>query len=178
MSPKVPHTRASGVVLRGFGRQQRAPVDRIAAALETLPSFHLEGLREIEFDPERLGQKATGYFLPPRAYTSLPNFKCRAEYLEGEERIAVYAFASERELCELLHHEIGHHVCQRVIGGTLRKRWVTQIHPGAPAISAYAGRNAREDFAESYAAFALSPERLRSIPTKYAFMRDEVFASR
>lgn len=166
---------AGGVRVTGFGRQRRIPLGRIAAALGALPGFHLEGLREIEYDPERLGQKATGYFLPPRVYTPLPNLGCAAEFLQDEEKIAVYRFASEEELLHLLYHEIGHHVCQRVLGGSARKRWVTEIHPRSGPVSAAGARNAREDFAECYALYVRDPGRLRAFPAKHAFLQDEVF---
>jgi hypothetical protein len=161
--------------IKGFGAQSRVTTESIASALRGLPEFHLEGLQEIEYDPERMGQKATGYFLPPRVYTPLPNFRCAAEYLPDDAKIAVYEFDSEQSLYDLLFHEIGHHVCRCVISGAVRKRWVNQIHPSEPAVSPAGSRNALEDFAEAYALFVRNPERLRERPKKHAFFREEVF---
>jgi hypothetical protein len=118
-----------------------------------------------------VGPKSVGYFLSPRVYTPLPDLRCEAEYLQDEERIAAYKFADEADFLHLVLHEVGHHVCQRSIGGNLRKRWVTQIYPATAAVSR---ASARKDFAESYALFAINPERLRAFPQQYTFMRDEV----
>jgi hypothetical protein len=44
-------------------------------------------------------------------------------------------------------------------------------------VTAYAGKNPWEDFAETYAYYALQPRVLeRMLPEKHAFMRDCVFS--
>ena len=176
VTPERPGARIA-VRLKGFGTQSLVATEPIVSTLRHLPESHLQGLQEIEYDPERIGQKAAGYFLPPRVYTPLPNLRSAAEYLPDEAKIVVYEFDSPASLYELLFHEIGHHVCRHVISGTIRKHWVTQVHPREPAVSPQGSRNALEDFAEAYALFARNPEQLRRSPAKHAFFRDEIFRS-
>lgn len=161
--------------LKGFDQQRLVTVEHIVAVIKALPDFHLEGLQSIEYDPDRLSQKAIGYFLAPRVPTALPNLRSRGEYLQDDLRIMIYAFDSEAELLHVLHHEIAHHVYHRVIDGALRKRWVTQIRSSTPATTNYGERNASEDFAETYAIYVLARARLHSTPAKLAFMQTEIF---
>jgi len=77
----------------------------------------------------------------------------------------------------MLHHEIGHFVFFLVIGSRVKKRWVTELVPGSSCVSAYARMNPWEDFAETYAYYALHPRILeQTLPEKYAFMRERVFS--
>jgi len=99
----------------------------------------------------------------------------KAVYAQRERRILVFDFASLRQFRHVLHHEIGHHVFERVLDSTWRKRWVALFKPGSRFITRYAARNAAEDFAECYATFVRNPKRLERLTTKYAFLRDNVF---
>src|SRR5258708_38868391 len=49
--------------LSGFSRQALVPVDDIVRAIDRLPGFHLEGLREIVYLPED-APAASGFFCP------------------------------------------------------------------------------------------------------------------
>jgi len=59
----------------------------------------------------------------------------------------------------------------------VKKRWIAELFPGSACVTAYAGKNPWEDFAETYAYYALEPRILeRMLPEKHAFMRDCVFS--
>jgi Mlc titration factor MtfA (ptsG expression regulator) len=63
------------------------------------------------------------------------------------------------------------------IASRVKKRWVTELFPGSACVTAYGGKNPWEDFAETYAYYALDPQLLQSrLPEKHAFMRDCVFS--
>ncbi|HYS76001.1 MAG TPA: hypothetical protein VEM38_07915 [Burkholderiales bacterium] len=161
------------LLLTGFGRQDVVPVDDIVRAVDLLPAFHLEGLREIAYLPEYAPLAAA--FSPPLLSCSKP----KGEFVQRERRIFVYGFDEPAMLFHMLHHEIGHFVFYFVIGSRVKKHWVTEIFPGSGCVSRYAAVNAQEDFAESYAYYVRRPQLLeREHPEKFAFMRDCVFSGR
>jgi hypothetical protein len=159
------------LLLTGFSRQEVVPTNDILRAVDGIPAFHLEGLREIVYLPE-----AASLF----THSSYRNFGCsrpKAEFLQKERRIYVYEFDGRGMFFHMLHHEIGHFVFFLVIGSRVKKRWVTEIFPGSDCVTPYAALNATEDFAETYAYYLLQPEWLEQLfPLKHAFMRDSVFS--
>lgn len=158
--------------LAGFSRQETVPVDQVVRAVDLVPAFHLEGLREIVYLPEAA----------PDPVPSLPSsrFACsrpRAEFLQEERRVYVYDFDSPDLFFHMLLHEIGHFVFFLVIGSRVKKHWVVHLYPGSSCITPYAETSAIEDFAETYAYYVLDPDALaRAHAVKHAFMRDFVFS--
>jgi hypothetical protein len=156
--------------LSGFGAQKIVPVDDIVHAVDRLPDFHLDGLREIAYLPEWAPETGTRYPAYPRCAP-------QGEFVQAERRIFVYRFDGAATFFHMLHHEIGHFVFFLVLGSRVKKQWVTQIFPASSCVTAYAGRNPWEDFAETYAYYLLQPRLLeRKLPEKHAFMRECVFS--
>jgi len=159
------------LLLSGFSRQEIVPVDDIVHSIDLLPDFHLEGLREIAYLPE---------YAPEASMLSHPAYpRCapKGEFVQAERRIFVYGFDGRAMFFHMLHHEIGHFVFFLVIGSRVKKRWVTELSPGSSRVTAYAGRNPWEDFAETYAYYVLHPRVLaKQLPEKHAFMRECVFS--
>jgi hypothetical protein len=161
------------LLLSGFARQQVVAVDEIVRAVDALPAFHLEGLREIVYLPEY------GWAASALSCLAVPGGEPKAEFVQRERRIFVYGFATPELFFHLLYHEIGHFVFFLVLGSQVKKRWVTELFPGSACVSAYGGLNASEDFAETYAYHLLDRELLERVyPEKHAFMRDQVFSGR
>src|SRR3954467_3059789 len=158
------------LLLSGFSGQKMVPINDIVHSIDRLPDFHLEGLREIAYLPQE----------PPAggpAYPAYPRCDPRGEFVQAERRIFVYGFDGSAMFFHMLHHEIAHFVFFLVIGSRVKKRWVTQIFPGSSCVTAYASTNPWEDFAETYAFYALDPQVLESrLPDKHEFMRDCVFS--
>src|SRR5262245_56264249 len=95
--------------LAGFSRQDVVAVDDVVRAVDLVPAFHLEGLREIVYLPEA----APGYGPYPSDYGPYPgsDFGCsrpRGEFLQEERRIYVYDFDGPEMFFHMLLHEIGH----------------------------------------------------------------------
>jgi hypothetical protein len=156
------------LLLSGFSGQKMVPVDDIVHSIDRLPDFHLEGLREIAYLPQDA---------PDAGMPAYPHCEPSGEFVQAERRIFVYGFDGPAMFFHMLHHEIGHFVFFLVIGSRVKKRWVTEIFPGSSCVTAYASMNPWEDFAETYAFYALDPQALESrLPEKHAFMRDCVFS--
>jgi len=140
-------------------------------AVDLVPAFHLEGLREIVYLPEAA---------PGEAQSALHAFACsrpRGEFLQEERRIYIYDFDGAEMFFHMLLHEIGHFVFFLVIGSRVKKHWVVHLYPGSSCITPYAQTSAIEDFAETYAWYVLDSEALaRGHAVKHAFMRDFVFS--
>ena len=159
------------LLLSGFSQQEIVPIDDIVHSIDRLPGFHLEGLREIAYLP----QYASAASAP--GYPAYPRCAPQAEFVQSERRIYLYGFDRPAMFFHMLHHEIGHFVFFLAIGSRVKKRWVTELFPGSSCVTAYAGKNPWEDFAETYAYYALQPRVLeRMLPEKHAFMRDWVFS--
>ena len=90
------------LLLEGFARQDVVPVDAIVRALDRVPDFHLEGLREIVYLPE-YARAAAALGQP-----GLPCSSPRGEFVQAERRIFVYAIDDPGMFFQMLFHEIGH----------------------------------------------------------------------
>ena len=161
--------------ISGFSKQKIVEVDEIIAALDQLPYNHLTGLREIAYDPNRLVQRAIGYYNTPDMSYSVPDFNSYGDYFHDEQWINVYKFKSKSEFFHLLYHEIGHFVYHCVISNAHRRYWVIDLYPRSTYISPYASKNASEDFAESYATYLTKPEQIKRLSRKYHFLKEIVF---
>ena len=159
------------LLLSGFAQQDIVPIDDIVHSIDRLPDFHLEGLREIAYLP----QYASAASAP--SYPAYPRCAPKGEFVQSERRIYLYGFDRPAVFHHMLHHEIGHFVFFLAIASRVKKRWVTELFPGSACVTAYGGKNPWEDFAETYAYYALDPLLLQSrLPEKHAFMRDCVFS--
>jgi len=162
--------RSVSVLVSGFSRQSAVRIEEIASTIESVPDFHLTGLDEIIYDPD---------WETPSAYelqaSNCPR-KSKGVFLHDKRQILVFSFDDPDELEHILFHEIGHHVFDRVLESTLRKKWVTLINPDSRHVTRYATLDPLEDFAECYAMFMRNPKKLETIHTKYSFLRDHVFA--
>lgn len=159
------------LLLSGFWRQDVVPIDAIVHSIDLVPSFHLEGLREIVYLPE-YAQAAAAY-----SHRGMFCSEPKGEFVQRDRRIFVYTFDHPAMFFHMLYHEIGHFVFYLVLGSRVKKRWVTQIYPGSSCVTRYAARSASEDFAETYAFYLRRPGVVeRDLPEKHAFMRDCVFS--
>jgi hypothetical protein len=156
--------------LTGFSNQPWLSLDEVVRAIDVLPAFHLQGLREISYLTE---QEAMQEFL--HELGGVPPDR-KAAFIQRERRIAIYGFESRDLFRQILYHEIGHYVYFLVISSTLKKQWVTHTYPGSLCVTPYAASSPSEDFAETYACYIRDPDRLRLIPEKYSFMDHLVFS--
>ena len=127
-----------------------------AAALAALPDFHLAGLRYVKFDPSR-GVVMAGWY--------------------DRDAMGVHIFYAidTLDFLETLYHEIGHHVFWEVLTIDQRADWVTTVSSSEGWVTPYAERNAREDFAETYAWYVLDYKELASFEAKLEYMEEVVF---
>jgi len=156
--------------LTGFSQQCYLPIEEVVRAIDVLPDFHLEGLREISYLTE---------IESAEVLACLPNHRLsdrKAAFVQNERKIVIYGFDSRSLFYQVLYHEIGHYVYYLIISSTLKKHWVTQTYPDSVCVTPYAATSASEDFAETYACYIREPEKLKAIPEKYSFMHHLVFS--
>lgn len=172
----TPHDRAHDVgqlriTLAGFSLQEMISVQNVLGALEKIPNHHLQGLKTITYDPDRVFQE-------PEDDSDIPrpaNPHSKGEFIPHKRSIAIYDFDSRAQFEHILYHEIGHYVYFRILNKSAKKAWVSAIAYNDDHITDYAATNASEDFAESYAIFVQDPKALESLADKYRFLRDHVF---
>ena len=152
-----------------FKKQQNIKVGNVVSAIDRLPSFHLEQLKEITYDNKRSILKELS-----NSDQGIPTGAIGI-YIQKHRMIAIFATHNKDLFMHTLFHEIGHHVYFCVIGQQLKNAWVTEVCRKDSFVSNYASLNAAEDFAESYVNYLLNPEELKSIPLKYNFMKNFVF---
>lgn len=157
------------IAVRGFADQMAVTTKDVIAVIERLPSFHLEGLREIVYVRRAQQYPSLGALVPVFGH---------GEYVQAERTIFVYQASDLALFRHVLMHEVGHHVFFLVINSHLKKNWVTRIYPGSRCATHYGSLNSAEDFAECYALYAQEEQRLTDYPEKFIFMRDCVFSGR
>lgn len=157
------------VQLTHFGEQTVVSIEDILSTIDHLPSFHLQRLKEITYDPQRLVPKIVRDSLEPI------HPDARGLFIQSHRTIAIHKIESKEQFLHVLLHELGHHVYFQVIGTKLKKQWVTEICRQDKFVTAYAARNAAEDFAECYVAYLLEPDRFRQFGLKFEFFRRHVF---
>ena len=159
------------LALKGFGQQDLVDSNDVAEALNQLPVEHLQGLDEITLFPGSANRAKAAY----RTKKSGPLW---GRFLTISHRIEIYRVDTVAQFYWSLFHELGHYVMDSRISSKNRKRWVTQLHRKAGAVSEYANRNAHEDFAESYACFVTDPARLLQCDReRFLYMNSIVFDS-
>ena len=158
--------------LTDFKKQNAIPVGTVVAAIDRLPAFHLEQLKEITYDKKRSILKDLA-----NSDRDVPA-SAKGMYIQNHRTVAIFDVNNKDVFLHTLFHEIGHHVYFCVIGQQLKKAWVTEVCRKDAFITNYAALNAAEDFAESYVSYLLYPEEMESIPLKYNFMKNFVFEGR
>jgi len=165
----APHNGKIRLKLAGFSFQNIVTVEDVVEAIDVLPSLHLSGLQELYYDPDRM----TIYDADTSQWNALSNSK--GSFNREKRRVLLYAFDNRDMFYQVLFHEIGHYVFYNIINGTIRKKWVTQISKQGGYVTKYAALNPSEDFAETYAAYVLHPDKLCTLGQKLSFMRHDVF---
>lgn len=163
------------LLVANFDQQDIVTTAEVTEALLRLPAPHIRDLQVVRYDPWR----------------SIANAMTLAEELPNSPRVSgsfyhrrdlsvivLFRFNSREEFYQVLYHEVGHCVFLRALNQQQRDDWMYRIRRSESAtVSAYAKRNSREDFAETYSAYANQSERLRYVPLKTAFMREVVFSA-
>ncbi|HYD78308.1 MAG TPA: hypothetical protein VEC06_00740 [Paucimonas sp.] len=158
--------------IAGFNRQNLIPIGDIVRAIDVLPGYHLQGLREIVYAPDWTPIQTA------RWHPGYPRILPMAEFVQRQRRIVFYDLGNHDLFHHVLYHEIGHFVFYLAISSQVKKKWVTEVFPCSECITPYATLNASEDFAETYAGYMRNADTLKQLPEKYAFMRDYVFSGK
>ncbi|MFO8033189.1 MAG: hypothetical protein R6U22_11680 [Desulfohalobiaceae bacterium] len=161
-----------------FSRQNLVSKQEILQAVHRLPKEHYAGLKIIRYDPHRTLATYMSYL-----QSQPSSIGTRGTYFHSwetsESVVIIYPFRSRAEFFHALYHEIGHHVFLRVLEQEQRNQWFFQVRPAEKGlVTSRAGKNAREDFAETYACFCVNSGRLFQAPLKRDFLQREVFAGR
>lgn len=148
--------------IRGFKEQNLIDLNALTELIRSLPAAHLEQLQEIMYLPK-------GRYIYP-ALNSPPSVK--GEY--DQETLSVYIFScrSREELIHVLFHEIGHHVYYKYLTFSQRQLWGKAFLGERAPITRYAGKNAVEDFAESYAIFVQGNKAFCAQPVRKHLLTD------
>jgi hypothetical protein len=154
------------VMVSGFGTHAAVTAQEVVRCVEIVPDWHLQALSSIRFTPLRPGAEGR---------TALT---ASGRYHLDSRSIEVHRFSTKEQFHRMLFHEIGHVVYFTVLDSVQKKKWVTELYPGSRFVTAYAARNASEDFAECYRCYVLEVGELARIPGKFDFMRREVFRGR
>jgi hypothetical protein len=161
------------VQVLGFSIQSMVSVDYVLQTFQSLPAWHRWGIRLIRYDPLRNVAQAINEYLEPTVAPSVQGSFYHSETLSA---IIIWKFRSVAEFRHILFHEVGHHVFARVIAQAARDRWFYEVRPKeGRTVSAYACKNAREDFSECYASWFTQPELLEQCPLRKAFLQEEIF---
>ncbi|MFO7724716.1 MAG: hypothetical protein R6V45_04120 [Oceanipulchritudo sp.] len=161
------------ILVANFDAQTVVTKEEVIEAVITLPPTHISGIHVIRYDPLRTIATTLGYLSEqPSVVSSQGLF-----YHDREAAVIVlFKFRDRREFLHVLYHEIGHYVFLRRLDQGQRDRWMYHIRKvETGTVSAYAKRNSREDFAETYAVFCTGGPGLDQLPLRMAFMREAVF---
>jgi len=153
------------IKVKNFDKQTIASTNDIKSAFSLIPKRHVKGIDTVIFDPNRFFQ---------RSYVSgvMHNNNVQGQYNQNPKNyIAIYDFQSISKFQHVLFHEIGHHVFENHLSPVQRKYWIFELFKSANYISEYARTNAHEDFAECYAFYFHSKNKLSRYHKKYAFIR-------
>ena len=158
--------------LTDFKKQTNIKLGSIVSAIDRLPAFHLNQLKEITYDPEQLTIQDPDNPFPPK------RINAKGVYIQNQRMVAIFETEDKGIFFHTLFHEIGHHVYFAVLGQELKHTWVTEICRQDSFITDYASLNAAEDFAESYVSYLQTPDELKTLPLKYHFMDQHVFKTK
>ena len=165
------------LLIASFDRQNIVSKEEVIGAVRRLPRPHYAGIRAIRYDPQRTLATAMAALQnrPSSPHTSGFFYH---EHETGLSVIVLFRFATRQEFYHVLYHEIGHYVFLKVLLQGQRDEWFALRRHERHFVSPQARRNAREDFAETYALSCTHPGRLAAVPRKRDFFRDKVFEGR
>ncbi len=162
------------LLIADFDHQSLVNKQEVVSAVRRLPKPHYAGIQAIRYDPKRtLATAMASLKNRPSSLSTSGFFYHEREY--GLSVIVLYRFRSREEFYHILYHEIGHFVFLKVLEQGQRNEWFSLRREEQDSVSSQAGRNAREDFAETYAYYCINPARLHGLPLRRAFFRDIVF---
>ncbi len=161
------------ILVAGFDRQNFVTRDEVVEALLRLPELHLRGIKVVRYDPNRIIATTMTWMTEERISPGT-----RGSYYQSENMsaIVVWKFNSRAEFFHILYHEVGHYVFMKTLRQPQRNQWMYEIRQQEPqSVSAYAQKNSREDFSESYAAWVNNDPSLDKCPLRKAFISMVVF---
>lgn len=162
------------LLIANFDKQSIVSQEEVIGAVRRLPKSHYANIQAIRYDPKRtLATAVSALQNRPSSPRTSGFFYHEHEY--GLSVIVLFRFRSRKEFHHILYHEIGHFVFLKVLQQGLRDEWFSLRRGEKRCVSHEARRNAREDFAETYAYYCTTPVRLSTVPRKRAFIRDSVF---
>ena len=161
------------ILVAGFDSQKLISRDEVVTALLKLPELHLRGIKVVRYDPNRtIANTMTWLMDEPLSPQTMGSYY----QTENLSAIVVWKFNSRHEFYHILYHEIGHYVFLKTLRQPHRDHWMKVIRPGeSQRVSEYAGKNSREDFAETYAAYLNKEPELNNCPMRRDFMENVVF---
>lgn len=162
------------LLIADFDHQNLVSKQEVVSAVRRLPKAHYAGIQAIRYDPKRTLATAMASIQNRPSSLRTSGFFYH-EHESGMSVIVLYRFRSRKDFYHILYHEIGHFVFLKVLQQNQRNKWFSLRREEQHTVSSQAGRNAREDFAESYAYYCINPARLHGLPLRRAFFRDIVF---
>jgi hypothetical protein len=160
---------AINIELWGFKDNRLVKPMAVARALELLPTHQLEGLKKISYE-----EQVTVPGL--RRWVRLPGKSThKGRYDQKNHSITIHLCDTRALLFHTLFHELGHFVYFRIISSFEKKQWVQTVYKQEAAVTRYGQRNAAEDFAEAFALYVTSPDKLSRTTAKYGYMHNVVF---
>jgi hypothetical protein len=163
------------ILIANFDKQSIVTKEEVMQALLRLPQAHIRKLQAVRYDPWRTIANAMTL---AEDIPNSPNVMGTFYHSREFSVIVIFAFTSKAGFLHTLYHEVGHCVFLRTLNQQQRDQWMYRIRKQeAATVSAYARRNAREDFAETYAAWATASTTLNNVPLRARFFREVVFAA-
>lgn len=163
------------LLVANFDAQSIVTREEVIEHVLALPFTHISGIQVVRYDPNRLIATTLGYVTEqPTLVSSHGLF-----YHDRETAVIVlFKFRDRTEFRHVLFHEVGHYVFLRKLWQEQRDAWMYRVRKDEPrVVTSYAAKNAREDFAETYAFWCTRNEELRRFPVRYRFFETEVFTS-
>ena len=162
------------LLIADFDHQRIVSKQEVVSAVRRLPQSHYAGIQAIRYDPKRTLATAVASLQNRPSSLRTSGFFYH-EHESGLSVIVLFRFRSRKEFFHILYHEIGHFVFLKVLQQSQRNEWFSLRREEERSVSSQADRNAREDFAETYAYYCINPDRLHGVPLRRAFFRDIVF---
>lgn len=161
------------LLVANFDKQSIVSRDEVIATVRRLPKRHYSSLNVIRYDPRRLIASTMMHLFEDRSPTQSKGIYYQDQSISV---IVLFEFQDIRSFERVLFHEIGHFVFMRVLRQSDRDEWFYKIRPSeAGSVTAYGNRNAKEDFAECYAAWCHESPALPRKPLRFQFLREKVF---
>jgi len=161
------------LLIANFDAQEIVTREQVVEAVLRLPAPHIHGIQVVRYDPRREIATTLSYLEErPTVVSSHGLF-----FHDRETAVIVlFQFDSVAGFLHVLYHEVGHYVFLRVLTQEQRDDWMYRVRRRESAgVTAYARRNAREDFAETYAFHYTGRLAGAGFPLRAAFFSQSVF---